>query len=160
MKEIWKPVVGFEKKYEVSNLGTVRKITTKRCLKQSNETFGKSRVCLCFDGIRKMKTVSNIVIESFIGNIPNGKEVCHNNGNAQDNRLANLRIDTHVNNIKDKFKHGTIARGERHGMNKFKQCEIDEVKRLGSFGVDRKLIQQMFRMSKSHVQRILTGGKS
>jgi len=36
---------------------------------------------------------------------PEWMEVCHNDGNPQNNHPDNLRYDTHSENMKDKFKH-------------------------------------------------------
>lgn len=54
--------------------------------------------------------VHRLVLETFIGPCPDGHEGCHNNGNKYDNRLCNLRWDTHKNNIKDAVKAGAWSR--------------------------------------------------
>ena len=36
MSEIWKAVVGYEGKYEVSNLGRVRSLSVVNCLKRGH----------------------------------------------------------------------------------------------------------------------------
>ena len=53
------------------------------------------------------RRVHRLVLETFVGPCPDGMETCHNNGIHTDNRLENLRWDTHSNNQKDSVKHGT-----------------------------------------------------
>lgn len=53
-------------------------------------------------------TVHGLVMLAFRGGTPAGLEICHNNGVATDNRLENLRFDTHVANMADAKAHGTF----------------------------------------------------
>lgn len=53
----------------------------------------------------------------------------HNNGVRDDNRLENLRWDTQSNNVADKLAHGTIQRGETHGMARLKESDVLEIRR-------------------------------
>lgn len=43
-----------------------------------------------------------------MGPCPDGMEACHNNGDQLDNRIENLRWDTHSANIYDQVAHGNI----------------------------------------------------
>lgn len=74
---------------------------------------GRARVNLHFRGKGKMKLVHRLVAEAFLGSCPPGMEACHNNGNPSDNRLSNIRWDTHKNNEDDKRRHGTNDRSNR-----------------------------------------------
>ena len=42
---------------------------------------------------------------AFLGETPDGMEVCHNNGIKSDNRLENLRFDTRSKNMLDVIRH-------------------------------------------------------
>jgi hypothetical protein len=46
------------------------------------------------------------VAEAFMGPTPVGLEVCHNNDDKADNRLTNLRFDTHLANMRDAVRNG------------------------------------------------------
>ena len=54
--EFWKPVIGYEKLYEISSQGRIRsnhkKSNPNKILKQSNTTTGYKKVELCKNGIR------------------------------------------------------------------------------------------------------------
>lgn len=116
--EQWRPVVGYEGAYEVSDLGRVRSLdravpagrgrtrkSSGRVLSQYLGNYAKVR--LKVDGAGSTKNVHALVAETFLGPRPDGLEVCHNNGDASDNRLANLRYDTHSANQSDQIAHGT-----------------------------------------------------
>jgi DNA-binding transcriptional regulator YiaG len=59
--------------------------------------------------------VHRLVLLAFVGPCPPGMEGCHNDGNPANNRIENLRWDTHDANMKDAIRHGTArsARGEQ-----------------------------------------------
>jgi hypothetical protein len=50
--------------------------------------------------------VHTLVMLAFVGPRPAGADVAHNNGDAGDNRLANLRYATRTSNNQDIFYHG------------------------------------------------------
>jgi len=60
--------------------------------------------------------VHRLVLLAFVGLPEEGQEACHNNGQRGDNRLCNVRWDSHQLNNADKVKHGTSNRGERQGL--------------------------------------------
>lgn len=58
--------------------------------------------------------VHRLVLEAFVGLAPEGMEACHfPNDDKTDNRLANLRWGTRVDNMQDKARIGTQLRGEQ-----------------------------------------------
>jgi hypothetical protein len=76
------------------------------------------RVALYRRGQQHKFLVHRLVLEAFVGPCPEGMEACHNNGDPADNRLENLRWDTHSRNTVDCLQHGTHnwvnMRGETH----------------------------------------------
>lgn len=103
-KETWKPVVGYEEKYEVSDLGRVK--NSRGSIKKSfSNGNGYLSVGLSIGGVRKTKKVHKLVAMAFLGHTPSGfKEVInHINHDRHDNRLLNLEIVTvRENNSKRK----------------------------------------------------------
>ncbi len=118
--EEWRTLPGWENHYEVSNLGQVRSVsrvvmhsgyaitTLPRVLKiHPDPKSGHLKVSLCRDGIESKRWVHQLVLETFVGPMPQGLEGCHNDGDSSNNRVDNLRWDTHEENMRDARRHGT-----------------------------------------------------
>lgn len=123
----WLPVVGFEGFYEVSDLGDVRGLprtcrTAKgtrtvpgKTLKPIPHSFGYAMVNLSKGEGQWPYAIHRLVLEAFVGPCPPGMEGCHGKEGVSVNALRNVRWDTHAENMADKVREGTAARGERHG---------------------------------------------
>ena len=82
----------------------------------------------------KTFNVHRLVLTAFVGPCPEGMECCHSDGDHRNNRLDNLRWDTHSSNELDKLKHGTHNRGERNHFAKLTEVEVREIRRLYATG--------------------------
>ena len=120
MNEEWRPVVGWEGLYEVSDQGRVRSSDRTvhckngrtqrykgRVLKPRKSRDGHLRVYLCREGKPRNKSVHRLVLEAFVGVCPEGMECLHADGNPENNRVANLRWGTCSENALDSVNHGT-----------------------------------------------------
>lgn len=106
---MWKPIEGYEKRYEVSDLGEVRNIQSSKILKPAyvgNATAKYATVTLSMHGKQTRRRVHHLVLEAFVGPRPAGYFACHNDGIRTHNRLSNLRWDTPSANTKDTVRHG------------------------------------------------------
>lgn len=110
--EQWRPVVGYEGYYDISDQGRVRRIDTGRVLKQTSTGTSRryKRVTLCKNNQPQPLLVHILVMRAFIGERPERYDICHYNGDGHDNRLSNLRYDTRKANHADKIRHGTNYR--------------------------------------------------
>ena len=108
MQETWKPVVGYERTYEVSSLGRVRRsdCTPKRLLKIGKGSYCNSIdkttygvVVLSLNGIVRTRNVHRLVAEAFIPNPQGKKEVNHIDGDKSNNQVGNLEWVSHRENI-------------------------------------------------------------
>lgn len=103
IKEIWKPVVGYEAMYEVSNLGRVKSLNYRRSGREgimtpTESTCGYPQLILSRDSTQNRFVVHCLVYEAFNGKIPEGHVIEHINGVKNDNRIENLRIATREEN--------------------------------------------------------------
>lgn len=123
MGELWKDIPGYEGFYQASTLGRVKSVerviirsngcaqtVRERVLRPGTLDTGHLHLVLYApDKSRKTLRVHQCVMWAFVGPTPTGLEICHNNGDCKDNRLSNLRFDTHANNMADTVKHGVSA---------------------------------------------------
>lgn len=111
--EIWKPVVGYEDLYKVSNLGRVLRNARewrsgrKGCrykkldeslVEQRKTAYGYKVCTLCKDGVKKTKRVHVLVAMAFIDNTDEKPVVNHKDGNKENNNLQNLEWTTYQEN--------------------------------------------------------------
>lgn len=122
MEEEWRPVVGFEGRYSVSNQGRVRseartvtrsdgktQFVRERIMKQNPSGPDRNYlfVVLHISGVPYSRKVHRLVLEAFVGPCPEGMEGCHGPNGTLDNRLVSLRWDTRSSNIRDQVESGT-----------------------------------------------------
>lgn len=110
--EVWKPVVNYEDKYIVSNLGRVkslvnthnRKLKIPKLKKQSILNTGYPVVSVSRNGKSWAKPIHSLVCEAFISCKKDKKMVIrHLDGNKLNCRLSNLSYDNYKKNIADKI---------------------------------------------------------
>lgn len=90
MAELWKDIVGYEGKYQVSNLGRVRRLPYEKVLKPQKRKHGYLSVWLYLNDNKKQVSIHRLVAEAFCVKRDGANEVNHLNENKQDNRAENL----------------------------------------------------------------------
>lgn len=99
MKEIWKPISGYENLYNISNLGNVFSIKSNRNIKPIKNYKGYLMVGLCKNKKRKNYLVHRLVAGAFIDNPNNLPEINHKDENPSNNVVFNLEWCTHKYNM-------------------------------------------------------------
>ena len=95
-QEEWKPVVGYEDFYEVSDLGRVKSLNYRNTGKEGflkptpAKIGGYLQVGLCKNGNQETCRVHILVMRAFVGECPAGYEVDHYDWNPMNNMLENL----------------------------------------------------------------------
>lgn len=131
MQEIWKPVIGYEGYYEVSNLGNVRSLdrivhhsgnftrVQKGCLMKirTTSTGHYSTVLLSKDNKKKHAKVHRLVALAFIDNPNRYREINHKDEDKQNNRVDNLEWCTRKYN-------------EAYGTKRARSCEHRDYKAI------------------------------
>jgi hypothetical protein len=132
LKEEWRAVVGYEGRYEVSDLGRVKSLLG-RCpliLRQQPDHEGYLQVTLYAGGASTSKTrkVHHLVLEAFVGPRPEGAQTRHLNDIKSDNWLQNLVWGTGTENQLDISLEVRKSRGRPLGHpNKHRRLTADQI---------------------------------
>lgn len=172
--ELWKPVIGFENLYEISNLGRVRSLD--RITESGQFRKGKIRECYCYVNDYKVvklyyngktfnKYIHRLLAEAFVPN-PNPElydTVNHIDGNRGNNSLDNLEWCTQKQNIQHAWKTGLIPSvinsGESNTNSKLTEKDVLEIRAIyvphskGEFGT--KALSERFGVTAKTIGRII-----
>lgn len=162
--EEWRPVEGWP--YEVSNRGRVRRAINADPRPRTRPgrvlacpvKASYRRVVLVDRDRRKYTSVHALVAAAFLPPPDRrGLHIAHYDGCSLNNHAANLRWATPAENIADRTRHGTTARGERIGNSRL--C-VDQISKIGEWhasGWSQDKIADALGVSQSTVSRALTG---
>jgi hypothetical protein len=154
--EIWKPVVGYEGLYEVSDLGRVRNASGK-VLRDRILWTGYNRAALCKNGTRKCTPVHRLVAAAFIGPRPDGHEVNHINGIRADNRPENLEYVTRRQNMAHKKVTGTWQGRENNPRAILSNRQVEEIRRRHGAGERAIVMAREYGVHKNTIFALLRG---
>ena len=120
ISEQWRPVVGYEGFYEVSDQGEVRRVDRLvphktsgtlrlrgKVLSPGEHQHGYQYVILSKDHKSRTRMIHRLMAEAFLG-VPEfpDMEVLHWDDNPRNNRLSNLRWGTRSDNRRDEIRNG------------------------------------------------------
>lgn len=162
-KETWKAVVDYEGLYEVSDLGRVRSLDREvtypsgtrkikgRVLKPAINIQKRVVVALCNSEGHKTYRIHNLVARAFIGEKPNGYDVCHKDGDSTNNKLSNLRYDTRQQNNIDVYRYGSKVT-----VGKLSIEQVLEIRKLYATGnYSQRKLAKMFPVNQSSIGGIV-----
>lgn len=167
MQENWRPVVGYEELYEVSDQGRVRSLPRKIICKGGYPRSyagqlmtpqlvkGYPGVMMKDQGRNRRADIHKLVMEAFIGPCPSGQEALHFDGDRSNCRLGNLRYGTHHENMADTKRHGRDNAGSRHGASILTETQVIEIRKMRG-RVSQKALGQMFGVGADQISRVQT----
>ncbi len=140
--ETWRPVVGYEGCYEVSDHGGVKRVKRGpatwpgRILRPARDRKGYLYVALCQgdNSTKRRFPVHRLVLAAFVGPCPPGLQVNHKNGVQADNRIGNLEYVT----ARENMRHARVVlgrvmggggRGESIGNSKLNESAVRDIRR-------------------------------
>lgn len=154
--EEWRPVVGFESFYSVSNMGRVRRdapylgFRAGRIKQSRADRAGYRYLILHAKGFKKTHKVHTLVAAAFIGPRPPGKQINHMDGDKANNRHTNLEYVTSSENHQHAHSLGLfhVRRGVEHHAARLTEADViairassDTHQALGeTYGVSRAAI--------------------
>lgn len=153
MTEEWRDVPGWEGYYQVSDQGRVKSVARiinrsdgtvwpikERVLRSTTKT-GYHTVQLSRNGKPVRFYVHRLVLLAFIGDAGPGFEVCHNDGQKDNNILSNLRWDTHSANGGDTVTHGQHPQARKTHCKRGHEFTPENTKRVPGRRICRKCDQ-------------------
>jgi len=169
--ENWLPVVGYERLYEVSDLGRVRSLdrwvirgdgTSYKIAGRMRAICTNGRYChvgLSGVGVKQTtRSVHRLVCEAFIGPRPANFQINHRNGVKTDNRLANLEYVSPRENSIHAYRNGLskAREGERHHWAKLTAREAALI-RANHAGLTPEQLATVFQVSLPTVYDVQSG---
>lgn len=157
--EIWKPIRGWIRYYEVSNFGRVRSKDRHTDCASGARVFYKGRVlktplnnkgypCGAFSKLDKYVTyrVHRLVAEAFVIKPRNKPHVNHIDGDPTNNHHTNLEWCTPGENQAHGYRIGLRppGKGVLNGNSKLTEVEVREIRRLRETGISSRKLQKMF----------------
>ena len=137
MKEIWKPIVGCDGMYEVSNKGRIkscRRFARRQIGKILNPVdrgLGYRNVCLYKSKTNKrLYRVHQLVAQAFIPNLENKPYVNHIDNNPSNNHVSNLEWCTPKENYNHSKKQDRNVKGEKVGGSKLTKEKVLEIRKI------------------------------
>lgn len=173
--ERWLPVPGYEGHYEVSDRGRVRtlaRVISRRMGDGSVQdqlrpekilaqvTYGGRwypRVTLTVNHKKKTVSVHTLILTAFVGPAPVGMQCRHLDGDLTNTRLSNLTWGTPKENTADKFRHGTVLRGEKVRQASLTADEVRIIRRRHAAGELQYRMAREYGVSKATVCRVIKG---
>jgi hypothetical protein len=108
-------------------------------------------------GGTKLHQIGHWVLLAFVGPCPAGMECLHDDGNAGNNALTNLRWGTHYENMQDMKRHGTTPRGESCGGSKITETLALAARKMSAAGMNNIDIGERVGLDPSVICRIVRG---
>ena len=127
MQEEWRVCV-INKNYEISNLGRLRNLVTKRIIKLYCHSNGYASYSTRHEGKKIAISIHQAVAKTFLGPRPKGCVIDHIDNNRSNNRVDNLRYVSYSENGKNsrKFKKAPIVvsvEGLDELIQEFESCD-------------------------------------
>jgi hypothetical protein len=161
----WRPIPGYEGRYDVSNFGDIRShlgsgrfrdTTTSTKFLAWNKAGEYPRVKLVASGGSvHFFAIHQLVLLAFVGPCPTGHECAHLNGDHGDPRLTNLAWKTHRDNEADKATHGTSSAGEGNSRARLTTADVARIRQLPTSS--RKSLMAELAISSRHYYAVRNG---
>lgn len=168
MTEEWRPVVGYEGLYEISDRGRVRRSGNDalgrpryigRILALTLFKQGYVKINLYKNSQVKTKKVHCLVAEAFIGPKPLGMDTNHKDGNKTNNCISNLEYITRRANCRhalDVLGHKPPS-GERHWKSRMSDKDISIIKKRAASGEKIVDLAREYRVVTSLIRNWIDG---
>lgn len=178
MEEVWKPVVGYEGYYEVSNLGRVKTaaifirhdgnwseeggyVKKIKIRNQQTNRYGYKTIKLCKLGNCKQARVHRLVAEAFIDTDNLNNQINHIDGDKTNNIVSNLEWVTAAENMRHAWETGLVNKdhtiGSKHHNALLDEQKVVEIRKLyKAGGITQKEIAEMYSVKFGTIKDVLS----
>ncbi|MGX7706362.1 NUMOD4 domain-containing protein [Methylobacterium sp. Gmos1] len=160
MSEIWRPVVGYERFYEVSSLGRVRSMLNgrPRVLSAVVDNYGYPTIKLYRNSVAKRYKIHRLVCTAFNGPPAEDDMDCaHLDGSRNNSVPENLAWVSRAENMSHKRLHGTQQIGELGPSAKLSREQVEEIRRSYNAGEKRPSLAVKYGVTRWQIRRIVLG---
>ena len=132
LEEIWKPITGYNGRYEISNFGRVKSYAQDRNagkIKIGNPTHKGYLTILLYDGngSKKWYPIHRLVAAEFLSNPNHLEQVNHKDENKKNNRVDNLEWCSNDYNVNYGTRNERAAESNKCcETTSLKVCSVDE----------------------------------
>lgn len=160
---MFKPIRGYDDRYEIDEYGNIRSLSNVKSSskglirKHQLDRFGYHRITLHKNSNRISYSVHRLVYETFKGDIPEGYEINHIDGNKSNNHIDNLELVTHqensihARNVLDRWSN---RQGENSSNNKLTNEDVYKIRELAKSHTRRE-IAAMYGLSHVAINHIV-----
>ena len=149
-----KPIPGYDGYFadEYGDVFSDRRGTLKKLRAVWNGRYYNVSLYCC--GKQESVHVHVAVCLAFHGPRPDGLVCRHRDDDPHNNRPGNLLWGTQTENNRDRVKHGSIQRGEKHHRSKLKDWEVVEIRALLGIGVRERILATAYGVSEGAIKHI------
>lgn len=146
IEEEWRPVVGYEGLYSVSNAGRVYSHINEMLLRPGRASNGYYTVALC----QTSHTIHSLVLNAFVGPCPPGYVCRHLNGVRANSALWNVCWGTPTQNNLDKKYHMT----RRSSSQKLTPSDVKAIDKLLENGWSQLQVAKHFNVTRRQINNV------
>lgn len=151
--ELWRPVVGYENRYMISNLGRVCSLPSRTSkgglIVPYQDSKGYWHIKGSLSGVVKNLWVHRMVAEAFLPNSVGG-EVNHKDCNPANNKLDNLEWCTHQENVLHSVFNKRTGRGKYTPTPTLTSSQVEQLTRLKGI-YPSSYVAKLFKTSQRYV---------
>lgn len=127
----WRPLVGYEDKFLISNRGFIFNTHTKKIIATRKDPQGYIQADLTYNREQKTNRIHRLVALTFIPNPDSKPAVNHKDGDKNNNCLENLEWVTNKENTTHAYQKGLLKNtGENNTQAKLTNQQVLEIREL------------------------------
>lgn len=156
-EEEWRPVPGYEGRYEISNFGNVRSVRRNRLMVLTT-IHGYHHVNLSKCGKATMFRVHRLVAEAFLRRDSSRPHVNHKDGVKTNNHAPNLEWCTPGENNQHAISLGLRAvHGSKNGFAKLNEKQVRVIAHSLKIGLEQTYLGSVFKVKNTTIHQISKG---